>query len=109
MKNIKKLGLILVIALTFGISSVGMAAEPDYTIGITIWGGSHPWSIQACNFANYIANILNCKIVVTYHNVRPEDEINNMENYVSSKADAVISWAPSGTITPKCAETSEMV
>lgn len=104
MKNIKKLGLILVIALTFGISSVGMAAEPDYTIGITIWGGSHPWSIQACNFANYIANILNCKIVVTYHNVRPEDEINNMENYVSSKADAVISWAPSGTITPKCAE-----
>ncbi len=104
MKTIKKIALILAFVLLFSIFSVSMAAEPDYTFGVTIWGGSHPWSIQALNFTNYIADILNCKLVVTYHNVRPEDEINNMENYVSSKVDAVFSWAPSGTITPKCAE-----
>jgi ribose transport system substrate-binding protein len=80
------------------------AGDKDITIGITIWGSSHPWATQALNLANYIADVLNFKIAVTYHNVRPEEEIKNMENYVSMNVNGVISWSPSGTVMPKCAQ-----
>jgi len=95
--------VVLVLALPLEVA----AQTKQYTIGYGIYNGSHPWAVESIKFTRWVAKCLNVKLVISFDNLKLEDQIANVENFVSSKVDGVLILPVFPTIAPRVAPALE--
>lgn len=75
--------------------------SPHFTIGYDIYNGSHPWAVESIKFVNYIADTLDIDLQVAFNNMRDEEQVANIENFISAKVDAILILALNPAILPR--------
>jgi len=70
--------------------SAEVGVEEEFTIGFDVFNSSHPWAIEAIKFSRYVARTLEAELDVAFNNLKAEDQIANVENFVSKGVDAVV-------------------
>lgn len=78
------------IAFAGGQTETSADQTDGFTIGFDIFNSSHPWAVEAIKFTGFVANSLGAEIDIAFNELDPENQIANVENFISRGVDGVV-------------------